>query len=205
MFFYSASTDPLGCGWAKPREAPSLTDSFQCEPCTLVKPAISADGSVDPSLAASILKIVQSCYQLDATDTIQEIEAFIEETIRSTDTNYKVAEAIVRADNFAWPKEAIEQDHQKFRSAKGDFPTTVSTAQAALASTRLSKERVMLLRPDNPDVARFLIAEGMTVPKPTGFVPNGSLSMIVIESTLRLTETQLRPWTRCFLRYMKSS
>jgi hypothetical protein len=60
--------------------------------CTLVKPAISADGSVDPFLAASILKIVQYCYQVDATDTIKEIEAFIEETI---DTNYKVAEAIV--------------------------------------------------------------------------------------------------------------
>jgi hypothetical protein len=134
-------------------------------------PAISADGSVDPFLAASILKIVQSCYQVDATDTIQEIEAFIEEKIRSTDTNYKVAEAIVWADNFA-----IEQDFQKFRSTKGDFPTMVSTALAALASSRLSKERVMLLRPNNPELARMLlIAEGMTVPKPTGFVPNGSL------------------------------
>jgi hypothetical protein len=70
----------------------------------------------------------------------------------------------------------IEQDLQKFRSTKGDFPTMVSTAQAALASSRLSKERVILLRRNNPELARMLfIAEGMTVPKPTGFVPSGSL------------------------------
>jgi hypothetical protein len=70
----------------------------------------------------------------------------------------------------------IELDLRKFRIANGDFPTMVSTAQAALASTRLSKERVMRLRPDNPELARMLlIAEGMTVPKPTGFVFNGSL------------------------------
>jgi hypothetical protein len=120
-----------------------------------------------------MLNMVRQCY---AKDTIGEVEAFVEKAIRNTDGNFQIAEALEWANGWKWPQAVIDADHERFVAAKGDYPTMVAQAQAKKAPSRLSAERVLGLRPDNPELEKLLvIATGMSVPKPKDFVPNGTL------------------------------
>jgi hypothetical protein len=127
-------------------------------------------------LAAAMLNTVRQCHQVEATDTIGEVEAFIEEAIRNTDGNFQIADALEWANGWKWPQAVIDADHERFIAAKGDFPTMVAQAQAKKAPSRLSAECVLGLRTDNPEIEKLLvIAKGIPVPKPKDFVPNGTM------------------------------
>jgi hypothetical protein len=127
-------------------------------------------------LAAAMLNTEHQCHQVDAKDTIGEVEAFIEEAIWNTDGNFQIAEALEWADGWKWPQAVIDADHERFIAAKGDFPTMVAQVQAKKAPSRLSTEHVLGLRTDNPEIEKLLvIAKGMPVPKPKYFVPNRTM------------------------------
>jgi hypothetical protein len=58
-----------------------------------------------------------------------------------------------------------------------DIKVMAATRLNALKHDRLNPQRVESLRADNPERERLLgLCEGMVVPKPEGFIPNGATS-----------------------------
>jgi hypothetical protein len=58
-----------------------------------------------------------------------------------------------------------------------DIKVMAATRLAALKHDRLNPERVGSLRADNLEREKLLgLCEGMVVPKPEGFIPNGATS-----------------------------
>ena len=93
-------------------------------------------------------------------------------------TNYGVAEANEWANGFQFPQDVLDSDPRCFREAQLDFETMERRRLRSLKENRLNPARINLLLSDNPERNLLLdIAEGMRVPRPEGFVPNGKLPL----------------------------
>lgn len=129
---------------------------------------------ISPSL---ILSIMETATQLFAPQEIlpyNQLEELVVEAIASADGNYGEGEAIKWADGYEFPQELVDSDLRLFRASQLDFTQMVRSWLKQLGSERLSKARVEQLRQDNPERDRlFDIANGMRVPLPPGFTPNG--------------------------------
>ena len=82
------------------------------------------------------------------------------------------------ADGYVFPQEVFESNLRCFRAAQLDFEVMVRRRLRSLKETRLNPTRINLLQSNNPERSLLLdLAEGMRVPRPTGFIPNGKSTL----------------------------
>ena len=147
--------------------------------CAMVgsPPVISAPAKspvIPESLVREILKTAMSYFGYGVPLPAEALRSLIQEAVRVSDENYGVQAAIAWAEGYEFPQEMLDSDLRCFRAAQLDFKTMVRRRLQLLSKDRLNKERVAALSPDNPErLLMFDLAEGMRVPRPEGFVPNG--------------------------------
>ena len=94
------------------------------------------------------------------------------------------------AAGYQFSHEMLESDLRCFQAAQLDFVVMVRRRLKLLANDRLNRARVDQLRNDNPEkTLLYDLAEGMRVPLPPGFLPNGK------SPTARLRGTYLKVHT----------
>ena len=104
----------------------------------------------------------------------EALRTTIAEAVEVASTNYGVTEAIDWADGFEFPQAMLDSDLRCFRAAQLDFETMVRRRLKTIKGSRLNPTRISMLRVDNPERELLLdLAEGMRVPRPNGFTPNG--------------------------------
>jgi hypothetical protein len=129
---------------------------------------------MDEELVNKLFNTVSRYFQVGRGDSKDTVRELIREAIESSDTNYGVAEAIEWGAGFVWDQEKVDNDLRLLKEADWDFIVAARRKLELLADDRLSFERVMALRADNPEIEKLLaLAEGMLVPLPTNFIPNG--------------------------------
>jgi hypothetical protein len=110
-------------------------------------------------------------------DDKQNITDLVIEAIVNCDLNYGEKEAIEWGDGWKWRKEQLVADLELFAKSGMDIQLMAANRLKALKSDRLNPERVESLRSDNPERERLRgLCDGMVVPKPEGFIPNGATS-----------------------------
>ena len=83
--------------------------------------------------------------------------------------------AVKWAEGFVLPCDRITSDEEDFARCSHNMTIFAASRQARLAPSRLSHARVNALHPMNPERAMLTkLVEGMVVPTPPAFVPNGS-------------------------------
>ena len=129
---------------------------------------------MSPELIESILRTAMSMFAPDEALPRDDLEELARESIASADGNYGINEAIKWAKGFEFPQDLVDSDMRLFRASQLDFSVMVRRRLKKIGATRMSAYRVEQLRSDNPERARlFDIANGMRVPLPVGFAPNG--------------------------------
>jgi hypothetical protein len=126
--------------------------------------------------AAVVRDICHCLYQyFDLEASRNSVRDIVEEAYKSTDGNYGLAQALEWANGFRVPQEALDSDMRLFQASNRDFDRMVARRLKLLHNTRFNRERVAaVISPENPELARLLdLADGMQVPLPTGFRPNG--------------------------------
>ena len=133
---------------------------------------------VDALLVQEILSSVIHYFgALQSEEEKQNIIDLIVEAIMDCDLNYGEKAAIQWGDGFKWKKETLDKDLELFMKSGMDIKVMAASRLASLKHDRLNPQRVESLRADNPERERLLgLCEGMVVPKPEGFVPNGATS-----------------------------
>ena len=125
-------------------------------------------------LLETILETAKRLFSPNESLPSRQLEELIIEAIASSDGNYGISEAIKWAGGFVFPQELVDSDLRLFRASQLDFTVMVARRLKQLGADRLSRSRVERLREDNPERSRlFDIANGMRVPLPAGFIPNG--------------------------------
>lgn len=115
------------------------------------------------------------------------LESLITEAIWASDDNYGIAAAIAWANNYTFLHEVLQSNINCFCAACLNFQTMARQRFEDLSYDRLSDERIAGVRADNPE--RLLLSdlvEGMWVPLPPNFSPNGK------DTTTSLRSTYLR-------------
>ena len=133
---------------------------------------------VDALLVQEILSSVIHYFAAALSeDERQAIIDLIVDSIIDCDLNYGEKAAIKWGDGFKWRQETLDTDLALFMQSGMDIKVMAATRLAALKHDRLNPQRVESLRADNPERQRLLgLCEGMVVPKPEGFIPNGATS-----------------------------
>jgi hypothetical protein len=99
------------------------------------------------------------------------------ESVVNCDLNYGEKAAIEWGDGFKWKEEQIEADMKLFEQSGMNIGLMAANRLKGLKKNRLNPQRVDSLREDNPERQKLLgLCEGMVVPKPEGFIPNGATS-----------------------------
>ena len=129
---------------------------------------------IRPELIESVMKTAVSMFSSQDSLSYEALTDLVIEAIASTDGNFGVQEAVKWANGYEFPQELVDSDLRLFRASQLDFNKMVKTRLKRLGLNRLSQARVSRLREDNPERERlFDIADGMRVPLPAGFTPNG--------------------------------
>ena len=154
-----------------------LAGSQPAMPHAVKDSVVENNASIIDSLSEARLDQLISQVELYFTvsDRSQEIKDIIQEAYRANDTDYGLKEAIEWAQGFTIPEEAIKHDYGLLRAAGLDFDRMVARRFKQLLSSRLNKDRINeVISADNPDRDRLYdLANGMQVPVPDGFIPNG--------------------------------
>jgi hypothetical protein len=133
---------------------------------------------VDALLVQEILGSI--VHYFAPTEDAEEKQAIIDliiESVINCDLNYGEKAAIEWGDGWKWKQEQIDTDMELFMQSGMDIKVMAANRLKALKSDRLNPQRVDSLRADNPERARLLgLCDGMVVPKPEGFIPNGATS-----------------------------
>ena len=105
---------------------------------------------------------------------IEALQAAIAEAVEAASVIYGVAEAVEWADGFEFSQDALDSDLRCFRAAGLNFKTMVERRLSTLKGNRHNHARISKLDSSNPEIRLLLdLADGMRVPRPDGFVPNG--------------------------------
>jgi hypothetical protein len=122
-----------------------------------------------------IYKTAQT-YFLVKSDDSGLLRDTIIESIKVSDENYGINEAVKWANNYAFPEEMILNDIQRFEDAKWDFVEMVRQRLLTSGPHHLNAARAAGLSIDNPErhLVLELATEGMFVPIPNNFRPNGA-------------------------------
>jgi hypothetical protein len=92
-----------------------------------------------------------------------EVEALVLEAYKYGSSVYGVDAARTWADGFTIPDAAVQQDSESWHHCGENFVSMIDSKKQAIASTRLSHERIdQCISEDNPDKSRLhLLVEGM--------------------------------------------
>lgn len=128
---------------------------------------------VEERIIGDICTCLRRYFHVQASNA--SVRAIVEEAYKSTDGNYGMQHAITWADGFKIPQDALDADLRLFRESGSDFDRMVANRLRELQPYRFSRERIeAVISKDNPELNRlFDLADGMQVPLPTGFRPNG--------------------------------
>lgn len=138
------------------------------------------------SLEAVVRGIAETAraYFAAGSECESEIETIAREALVASDEDYGVAAAIAWAGGYEFPREMIESDIRCLRAAMLDFEKMVSRRLKTLGPDRLNKQRAAALSDDNPEKALMIeLADGMFVPIPDGFAPNGKSATADLRSS----------------------
>ena len=126
-------------------------------------------------MVAEILRTAKTYFQAGDDWHPEALTEVIEEAIEASDGEYGIAAAVEWAEGYRFPTEMIADSEKCFRAAQLDFTAMVRRRLQVLGPKRLNATRVKGLRADNPERALMheLATEGMHVPRPEGFKPNG--------------------------------
>lgn len=164
---------------------PSLPDDGVSETCAVNNSTPAAANTVSPSGSSGLITtesgdsmqelVQQIALYFNIHDRASNITDIVQEAYRANDTNYNIQDAVKWADGFTIPKDAIANDYGLLRAAGLSFDKMVEIRFRQLLFSRLNRDRIeATISADNPDKARLLdLANGMQVPVPTGFIPNG--------------------------------
>ena len=121
-----------------------------------------------------IMRCATTYFLNGAPAPIEALQATIAEAVEAASVIYGVAEAIEWADGFEFPQDVLDSDLRCFRAAGLNFKTMVERRLSTLKGKRLNPARISKLDSSNPEIRLLLdLADGMRVPRPDGFVPNG--------------------------------
>ena len=125
-----------------------------------------------------------SCFADKENSSVSDLRMLLQEAEEASRNDLDEASANEWAGGYEFPSEYVDSDVRCLRAAQLDFITMVRRRLKSLAGNRLSKERVDRLRTDNPErTLLYDLAEGMRVPLPDGFVPNGLLPRTPLRPT----------------------
>ena len=125
-------------------------------------------------LVTEILETARTYFAGGEARACESLRSLIREAIRVSDENYGVEAAVAWADGYKFPQELLDSDLRCFQAAQLDFKAMVRRRLKILAKDRLNPSRIAALRIDNPErTLLYDLADGMRVPRPDGFVPNG--------------------------------
>ena len=131
-----------------------------------------------------------SCFTDENGTGAADLRLLLNEAAEAARNDLDEASANAWAGGYVFPQEYVESDTRCLRAAQLDFVTMVRRRLKTLAPNRLSKERVNRLRADNPEkTLMFDLAEGMRVPLPEGFTPNGLLPRTPLRPTYESVST----------------
>ena len=127
----------------------------------------------DEKLINSIVATCNKYYQPANKPTVDSIRKTLIEAYIATDENYGIEAAVEWANGFEIPSSAVASDMKKFLEAGLDFKVMVQQQIAVNAASRLSKDRVDRLHPNNPERNKLHdLSDGMIIPHCPSFVPN---------------------------------
>ena len=144
----------------------------------------TGDPTVSEELVQQILQSASDYFAHGEHLPRAPLESLFREAIRTSDDVYGVEAALKWAEGYEFPQAMLDSDLRCFRAAQLDFQSMVRRRLKGLSDDRLSASRVDGLRPDNPvKDLMYDLANGMRVPLPTGFLPNGTTPTAKLRST----------------------
>ena len=124
------------------------------------------------------------CFPQGSQSSEDDLRELIKEATEAARDDYDAQSAVTWAEGYEFPALHIQSDVACLRAAQLDFETMVRRRLQILSPDRLSKERVVKLRPDNPEHRlMFDLVVGMKVFRPAGFVANRSLPRTPLRSS----------------------
>ena len=105
---------------------------------------------------------------------VADVTALLQEAADAARSDFDESSALGLAKGYTFPPHYLRSDRACLRAAQLDFVSMVRRRLKILSSQRLNPQRVGKLRPDNPEIQLLLeLSNGMHVPLPPGFIPNG--------------------------------
>ena len=145
-------------------------------PTNLLESRGAVDPKISENLIRDILTTATAYFSSEEILPITLLHRIIKEAIRVTDDNYGIKAAITWAKGYEFSQALVDSNVRCLRAAGLDFTSMVRQRLKTLSKDRLNHSRVNNLRDDNPERS-FLhdLADGMHVPFPEGFHPNGHI------------------------------
>ena len=136
---------------------------------------VAAHNPVPDSIIADILRTANAYFAPDQLFPQHHLEQIIRAAIRASDEDYGIAEAVTWAGGYTFPQSMLDRSLAGFIAAGFDLTSMVRSQLERLAPHRLNHDRITQLHPNNPERSLLYdLANGMRVPLPPDFSPNGS-------------------------------
>ena len=152
---------------------------------TLIHNESSARGWADPSSVTDGFPVWGvPLFTAEQSVDDEEMRVLLREAKNHATSIYDESSAREWAGAYVFPPEYLRSDVACLRAAQRDFVSMVRRRLQVLSPHRLNQARIGCLLPDNPEIRLLLdLADGMHVPLPAGFVPNGSMTPSPLRST----------------------
>ena len=113
-----------------------------------------------------------------------DVTAIMQEAAEAARSDFDKSSALAWAQGYVFPPRYLASDLACLRAAQLDFVSMVRRRLKILSPNRLNPQRVGKLRQDNPEIRLLLeLSDGMHVPLPPGFTPNGRKTPSPLRST----------------------
>ena len=147
---------------------------------TTTRAAAAADDNHDGQLLANVKAVTQMVVDhFHVPVNFERVLEIVLDAFKITDDDYGVQEACKWAEESGWtgfPRGALATDYELLRAAGRSLVKMAARRLQQLSGNRLNRERVeATISSNNPYRARLmqLAVEGIIVPQPEGFRPNG--------------------------------
>lgn len=118
----------------------------------------------------------EACFPAGSKTSEADLRELLREAAESAREDYGPEAAVEWAEGYVFPPEYLRNDVQCLAAAQGDFEVMVRERLEKLSPGRLNTERVLRLRPDNPELGLMHdLVGGMRVHLPDGFKTNGMM------------------------------
>lgn len=146
---------------------------------------------IDPTKVEEICDIINHHFIGATTRPTRQVDELVKEAYECVDDIYGIEAAVQWAEGFRVPVEAVARDLRIFREEGSSIENMARSRLAGIRQTRLSEDRILqCISSDNPERARlFGLAEGMRVPLPSDFQPNGQFPRIKLRALYLKTQS----------------